>query len=101
MILIIIAIAILGLLSVLQRIVPWLLYRRFRNGKIQKMFDLIAVSAFAALMIENMQGFDLQTVIPLIPAAIVAYRTKNLGATVLVALLFSLLFSYLPTLFAS
>lgn len=99
MIEILIVIGILGLLSALQRIVPWVLYRKFRNGQMQKLFDLIAVSAFAALMIENMQGFDLQTILPLIPAALVAYRTKNLGATVLVALLFSLILSYLPIMF--
>lgn len=98
MIVLFVVIAILGLLSALQRIVPWILYRKFKNGRVQRLFDLIAVSAFAALMIDNMQGFGLQTVLPLIPAAIVAYRTRNLGATVLVALLFSLVISYLPAL---
>lgn len=89
-------IAILGILSLSQRVVPWLLYKRVKKGSfLQNLFDIIAVSAFASLMIDNIQALNVQNLIPLLPALIVAYKTKNLAATVLVALLVSLAFSFL------
>lgn len=90
-------IIVLGILSAAQRIVPWVLYRRFAGDwNLQKIFDLVAVSAFASLMVDNIQAFNVQSVGPLLPALVVAYRTRSLGATVLAALLFSLLLSYIP-----
>lgn len=80
----------LGVLSLLQRVIPWLLYKRFMPGRAsQKLFDLIAVSAFSSLMVYNMSTLSYQTVIPLLPAFLVVYRTKNLGLSILTAMLFA------------
>lgn len=95
-ILIIAVILILSALSLVQRVVPWLLYRKFTSGnRLPMLFELVAVSAFASLMVSNISSFSLNNLIPLVPALLVAYRTKNLGATVLVALVFSLLLAFL------
>lgn len=80
----------LGILTVLQRVLPWVLYKRFKPGKdSQRIFDLVAVSAFSSLMVFNMSSFSYQNVLPLIPALIVVYKTKNLGISVLVGMIFA------------
>lgn len=89
-------VAVLSLLSLIQRVIPWLLYKRLSKGEyFTKLFDFVAVSAFAALMVDNIQAFNYQNLLPLLPALIVAYKFRNLGATVLVAMLFSLALSAL------
>ena len=95
-ILIIAVILILSALSLVQRVVPWILYRKFTLGnRLPMLFELVAVSAFASLMVSNISSFSLNNLIPLVPALLVAYKTNNLGATVLVALIFSLLLAFL------
>ena len=94
--LVIAVIAVLGLLSMLQRVLPWILYKKVgKSNYLPMLFDLVAVSAFASLMVDNIQAFTLSNLVPLVPAILIAYKTRNLGATVLVALLFSVVFSLL------
>ncbi len=91
-----ILIAVLGVFSLLQRVVPWFLYKSFKAGAFsQKLFDIVAIAAFSSLMIDNINTFDLQTVFPLIPALIIALKTKNLGLSVLIAMLFAFLLTLL------
>lgn len=84
-------IIILAVLSLLQRIVPWVLYKRFKPGAVsQRLFDIVAVAAFASLMVYNMNSFHYQDVLPLVPAFIVAFRTGNIGLSILVGMAFAL-----------
>lgn len=84
-------ILLLGVLTVLQRVLPWLIYRRFRSGaRSQKFFDIVAVAAFSSLMVYNVNSLDFQNVLPLVPALIVAYRTRNIGLSIIVAMIFAL-----------
>ncbi len=88
---IIILVAALGVLSLLQRLLPWIIYKNHKGETfLTNLFDYVAISAFGALMIENIQSFSPESLVPLIPAVIVAYWTRNAGATVLVAMLASL-----------
>ncbi|MCL4337627.1 MAG: AzlD domain-containing protein [Candidatus Thermoplasmatota archaeon] len=88
---IIILVAALGVLSLLQRLLPWIIYKSHKGETfLTNLFDYVAISAFGALMIENIQSFSPESLVPLIPAVIVAYWTRNAGATVLVAMLASL-----------
>lgn len=88
--LLIITVAALSALSLLQRLVPWAVYKNHRGENLlTHLFDYVAISAFGSLMIENIQSFTAASLIPLVPALLVAYRTRNVGATVLVAMLAS------------
>lgn len=88
----ILTVAVLSVLSLIQRLVPWAVYKNHKGENIlTHLFDYVAISAFGSLMIENIQGFTATSLIPLVPAVLVAYRTKNAGATVLVAMLASFL----------
>lgn len=92
---VVVIIAILAVLSLLQRVVPWVLYKRFMPGAVsQRLFDIVAVAAFSSLMIYNMNSFDYQNVIPLIPAFIVAFRTRNIGLSILVGMMFALALAF-------
>lgn len=83
-------IMILGALSLLQRVIPWILYKRFTPGAgSQKFFDIVAVAAFSSLMVYNINSFDYQNIIPLIPAFIVALKTRKIGFSILVAMIFA------------
>ncbi len=85
-----ILILILGAFSLLQRVVPWLLYKNYKAGPIsQKLFDLVAIAAFSSLMIDNVSKFNFQNLFPLLPALIVILKTRNLGLSILVAMLFA------------
>lgn len=89
-------ILILGIFSLIQRVVPWFLYKSFKAGALsQKLFDIVAIAAFSSLMIDNINTFDIQTVFPLVPALIVALKTKNIGLSVLAAMLFAFLLTVL------
>lgn len=86
----ILTVAAISVLSLLQRLVPWAIYKNHGSEKLlANLFDYVAISAFGSLMVENIQSFDATSLIPLLPALLVAYRTKNVGATVLVAMLTS------------
>ena len=79
--------AALALLSILQRIIPWLFYKRLKSGNsLEKTFDLFAISAFSALLVYNVQSLGLVTFISLAVALAVAMKFHNIGLTVLVAL---------------
>jgi|GEM_PF-3127383 hypothetical protein len=79
--------AALALLSLLQRVIPWLFYKRVRSGNsLEKTFDLFAISAFSALLVYNVQSLGLFTFISLAIALVVAMKFHNIGLTVLVAL---------------
>ncbi len=89
-------IILLGILSLLQRVIPWVLYKRLTPGAMsQRVFDIVAVAAFSSLMVYNMNSFQYQDVIPLIPAFIVAFRTRNIGLSILVGMAFALAFTVL------
>ena len=90
----ILTVATLSILSLLQRLVPWAVYKGHKGETtLTIVFDYVAISAFGSLMVENIQSFTPFSIVPLIPAVLVAYWTKNAGATVLVAMLVSLLIS--------
>lgn len=83
----------LALLSFLQRFIPWAFYSRVGNGEdLQKIFDMLAISAFTALFIYNIQKLDLQTLISLAAALVVIVKTKNMGLTVIAAMVVSLVY---------
>lgn len=93
---VVVLIMVLGILSLLQRVVPWVMYKRLTPGAVsQRLFDIVAVAAFASLMVYNMNSFQYQGVIPLFPAFIVAYKTRNIGMSILVGMLFALALAFL------
>ncbi len=84
----ILTVALLSALSLLQRLVPWAVYKNHRGeALLTHLFDYVAISAFGSLMIENIQSLTAVSIIPLAPALLVAYKSRNAGATVLVAML--------------
>lgn len=94
--LIILTVAVLSALSLLQRLVPWAMYKNHRGDTfLTHLFDYVAISAFGSLMIENIQSFSEVSLIPLLPALLVAYKSRNVGATVLVAMLAAFVLSVL------
>ncbi len=89
-------IASLALLSLSQRLVPWLVISRFRGGRnMEQIFNLFAVSAFSALAVYNITEFSPGTALSLAVAVAVAVRTKNLGYAVLAAIAVSLASLYI------
>ena len=83
----ILLLAALAILSLLQRLLPWIFYSRFKSSSsLEQTFDLFAISAFSALLVYNVQSFSLITLIALAMALIVTIKFNNLGFTVLVAL---------------
>lgn len=92
----ILTVAILSVLSLLQRLAPWAIYKNHRGETLlTHLFDYVAISAFGSLMIENIQSFTAVSLVPLVPALLVAYKSRNVGATVLVALLAALVLNLL------
>ena len=83
----------LALLSFLQRFIPWAFYSQVGNGEdLQKIFDMLAISAFTTLFIYNVQKLDLETLISLAAAFAVILKTKNMGLTVIAAMVVSLIY---------
>ncbi|MCL5802422.1 MAG: AzlD domain-containing protein [Thermoplasmataceae archaeon] len=83
----------LAALSFLQRFLPWAFYSKFRSGEsLQKIFDMLAVSAFTALFVYNVQKVDLATLISLAVAFVVVLKTKNMGLTVIAAMIVSIIY---------
>ncbi len=92
--LLIVTVIILSALSLLQRLIPWAVYKNHGGETLLvHLFDYVAISAFGSLMIENIQAFSVSSLLPLVPAILVAYKTRNVGATVLVAMLSSFVLS--------
>lgn len=89
-------IGVLAALSLLQRLLPWIIMSRYQGGKgLQEIFNLFAVSAFASLAVYNMTEIDPASILSLAVAVVVAVRTKNLGYAVLSAIAVSLAASYI------
>ena len=83
----------LALLSFLQRFIPWIFYSRIGNAKgAEKIFDMLALSAFAALFVYNIQKLDIETLVSLAVALPVILKTKNMGLTVIAAMAVSLVY---------
>ena len=83
----------LALLSFLQRFIPWAFYSRIGNGKeVEKIFDMMAISAFTALFIYNIQKLDIETLVSLAAAFAVILKTRNMGLTVIAAMVVSLVY---------
>ena len=92
----ILLIAVLAILSLSQRLVPWLVISRFSGGRhMEQIFNLFAVSAFSALAVYNITEFTAGSLVSLVVAAMVALRTRNLGYAVLAAIAVSLLALYI------
>ena len=92
----ILLIAALALLSLSQRLVPWLVISRFSGGRnMEQIFNLFAVSAFSALAVYNITEFTAGSLVSLAVAALVALRTRNLGYAVLAAIAVSLVALYI------
>ncbi len=93
---IVMIIALLAALSLMQRLLPWLLMPRLHEKKgAQELFNLFAVSAFATLAVYNVTVLSLSSILSLTVAVIVAVKTRNLGYAVLCAIAISLVSSYL------
>jgi len=85
--LVIIVIA-LALLSLSQRVIPWVFYSKFRENKtLESLFDLFSISAFTSLLVYNVLQISLLTLIALTAAFIVVLKTKNLPLTIITAIL--------------
>lgn len=96
MLALVITVIVLSVMSLLQRLLPWALYKNYRGEKLlTNLFDYVAISAFGSLMVENIQSFSAISIVPLLIAVLVAYRTRNVGATVLVAMLAAFFMSIL------
>ena len=92
----ILLIAALAILSLSQRLVPWLVISRFSGGRhMEQIFNLFAVSAFSALAGYNITEFTAGSLVSLAVAALVALRTRNLGYAVLAAIAVSLVALYI------
>lgn len=84
----IIMILVLALLSAGQRVIPWIFYSRFKNSEnLEDVFNLFAIAAFSALMVYNVQSLTVTTLVALVIALLFAIRFKNVGVTIVIALL--------------
>lgn len=71
-----------------QRLLPWLYSKNIRLSRNSlRWFGLVGTSAFATLMVENMSSFGPVEIAALAVALIVSLKTKNLGLTVLSAVI--------------
>lgn len=92
----IILVLVLALLSLSQRLLPWALMSRFQGHKrLEQVFNLFAVSAFAALAVYNLNSVTLGAGISLALAVVIAFWKKNLGYAVLAAIAASVAFSFI------
>ena len=91
-----ILIAVLAVMSLAQRLIPWLILRRNSDGgKLNRFFGYFAIAAFATLMVENIPSLNYRYAVALVMAAIISIKTKNVGMAVLAAMFVTVLFSYL------
>lgn len=77
----------LGVLSFLQRLVPWIILRKNqRNENLDTLFGYFAIAAFSSLMIEELPSHLVTDFVSLFVALLVALKTRNVGLTVLSAM---------------
>ncbi len=89
-----IVIAILAVLSLSQRLIPWLLFRKRSVGKdLDRVFDYFAIAAFTSLMVDNIPQLNLNYIVALAVALAVSLKTKNVGFAVLSAMVVTVLIS--------
>ena len=89
-------IAVLAVMSLAQRLVPWLILRRNSDEeKLNTLFGYFAIAAFATLMVENLPGLTFKYLVALAVAAVLSMKTKNVGMAVLAAMLVTVLISYI------
>ncbi|MHB1955397.1 MAG: AzlD domain-containing protein [Sulfobacillus sp.] len=82
----------LAVVGYAQRSVPWLAANRAGlPQKLQQWFEFVAPAAFATLAVNDLGHLDWAVGIAMTVATFVAWRTKNLGLTVLIAMTISLL----------
>lgn len=87
-----IVIAVLAILSLSQRLIPWLVLRKRGFGKdIDRVFDYFAIAAFTTLMVDNIPQISLEYIIALAVALIVSIKTKNVGLAVISAMIITVL----------
>ncbi len=82
----------LGLLGYLQRMLPWVLAERVAlPPSLAAWLRYVAPAAFATLLVTDVHRLTMATGAALASAALVSWRTRNLGLAVFAALLVSLL----------
>lgn len=89
-------IIVLGILSLTQRLIPWLLLRRqSKVENLDRLFEYFSIAAFSSLMVEELPSHLTTDLIALFVALLVSIRTKNVGLTVLSAMAVALLSGFL------
>ncbi|MEM0158306.1 MAG: AzlD domain-containing protein [Thermoplasmataceae archaeon] len=84
-------IAILAILSLLQRVFPWLVFMRVGDReRLNEFFTLFGISAFSALIVYDIQRISVTDFVPLIAAGLIAWRFRNVGVAVFSAILIEL-----------
>lgn len=82
----------LGLLGYLQRMLPWVLAERIAlSPSLSTWLRYVAPAAFATLLVTDVRQLTLVSGIALAAAGLMSWRTRNLGLTVLAALVVSLI----------
>lgn len=93
---ILLTIIVLGILSLVQRLVPWLLIRGQSKGEnLDRLFGYFSIAAFSSLMVEELPSHVITDFIALFVALLVSLRTKNVGMTVLSAMAVALISVFL------
>lgn len=79
-----------------QRLIPWLYSKKiaFSDNSL-RLFNLVGTSAFATLMVENMSSLGLIEIVALVAALVVSLKSKNLGLTVLSAVIIGIVALFL------
>jgi branched-subunit amino acid transport protein len=81
----------LALLGWSQRSLPWFAASKVRfSPAVEKWFNYVSSAAFATFIVLDIRSVSPQTVVSLGAAAIVGWRTRNLGLVVAAALTVSL-----------
>lgn len=86
----------LAVLSLSQRLIPWLVFRKSSFGKdIDRVFNYFAIAAFTTLMVDNIPQISLEYIIALAVALIISIKTKNVGLAVISAMIITVLAGFL------
>lgn len=83
----------LALISFAQRTLPWVMVARWRiKGRMARWLQHLAPAAFATLVVVDLpRGPSVMVMGSLVLAGLVAWRTKNLGLTVLAGMVVGVL----------
>ena len=82
---------VLAVMGYAQRSIPWVLAQRITIPQnVTRWLEYVAPAAFATLFVTDVTKLTLVSVAALLSAVIVAWRTKNLGLTVLIAMFVSI-----------